>query len=327
MLYEILVIQISKMSSNPKIDKYVAEFQDDLAKSPNGSVGIAVIRILTTAIKESTATTFMGVDQEISQIIDAIQKACPNLPIHFRGAAQVFRAGMSKASGLKNADWKSQFVSHADECLSDAEKVLNLIPSVSSDFLQHGMVILTRGYDPMVGSVLQMAASDGRQFHVVITEGRPLDDGAKLATMLSHPNLKITIIPDSAIGLWMNRAHAVLIGTDLVLEDGSLLAPIGTYNLCVLANVHRKPVYCVCETFKFMRSFVLSQNDLQQYQRKLTFKPAGLTDSDSESHSIECDASEFDYTPARFVTLLLTEKGPMPPSAVTHELTKLLGVS
>ena len=310
------------MTNSKILENLVAEFQSNLEKSPNGSVGIAVIRTLTSAITQSTANTFMGVDQEISQLIDAIQKACPNLPIHFRGAAQVFRAGMSKASDQKNLDWKSLFVEHANKCLSDAENVLDLIPAVSSQFLQHGMVIITRGFDPMVCSVLNRAASDGRHFHIVITEGRPLDDGAKLASSLKHPNLKVTLIPDSAIGLWMSRAHAILVGTDLVLEDGGLLAPIGTYNLCVLANIHRRPVYCVSETFKFMRSFVLGQNDMQQYQRKLPFKPAGVTDE-----SIDCDASEFDFTPAKFVTLLLTEKGPMPPSAVTHELTKLLGVS
>lgn len=306
-----------------KIDKLVNEFKENLESSPNGSVGIAVIRILTTAITESTATTFMGVDQEISQLIDAIQKACPNLPIHFRGAAQVFRAGMSKASDSKNVKWKSIFVDHANQCLSDAEQVLNLIPAVSSEFLQHGMVILTHGYDPMVASVLSLAASDGRQFHVLVTEGRPRDDGIKLASQLKHPNLKVTIIPDASIGLVMNEVNAVLIGTDLVLEDGGLLAPVGTNTVCVLANIHRRPVYCVCETFKFMRKFVLGANDMEQYQRKVEYKPAGCTDDDA----IEVDAREFDFTPAKYITLLLTEKGPMPPSAVTHELTKLLGVS
>jgi hypothetical protein len=49
----------------------------------------------------------MGADQELSQLIDAIQSAYPSLPIHFRGAAQVFRAGMSKAGASQQASWKS----------------------------------------------------------------------------------------------------------------------------------------------------------------------------------------------------------------------------
>ena len=301
-----------------KIDKFVSEFQEVL-RSPNSSVGIAVIRVLTNAITESSATTFMGVDQELSELIDAIEKACPNLPMHFRGAAQVFRAAMSKASEARKEDWKKLFLEHARQCLSDAEGVLNAIPAVSSEFLAHGMVILTHGFDPMVASVLLVAASSGRQLHVVITEGRPRDDGVKLKASLNHRNLQVTVIPDSAIGLWMNRVHAVLIGTDLVLEDGGLIAPVGTYSLCALASIHRRSVYCVCETFKFTRKFVLGESDIQQYQRQVAYTPAGATDT--------TQACEFDYTPAKYITLLLTEKGPMPPTAVTQELTKLFGVS
>jgi translation initiation factor 2B subunit (eIF-2B alpha/beta/delta family) len=67
-----------------------------------------------------------------------------------------------------------------------------------------------------------------------------------------------------------------------------------------------------------MRKFVLGASDLVQFQRRVPWAPVG---------GDEADVREFDYTPARFVTLLLTEKGPMPPTAVTAELTKLLGVS
>ena len=304
-----------------KTQKFVEEFKRKI-EQPNASVGLAVISVLSEAIAESDSITFMGIEKDILTLTDAIRKACPNLPLHFDGAVQVFCVGMSKASEVLKSDWKSIFIAHASEVLSDAEKVLNLIPDVCSDFLQHGMTILTRGFDPMVASSLCLAASDGRQFHVIVTEGRPLDDGAKMAAELTHPNLKVTIIPDSAVGQWMNEVDAVLLGTDVVSEDGGLLAPVGTYSMCVLASVHNKPVYVVCETFKFLRRFFLSAGDIASVQRKVDYKASGLEDSE-----IECEARHFDFTPARFVTLLLTEKGPIPPTAVTHELTKLLGIS
>ena len=308
--------------TSEKLDKLVESFKKDIENNPNSSIGIAVIRVLTACINESTATTFMGVDQEIMQLIDSIQNACPNLPLHFQGAAKVFRAGMSKSSELKSVNWKTLFVSHANACLDEANEVLTRIPSVSVEFLPHGMTILTRGFDYMVSQVLMTAASSGRQFHVIITEGRPYDDGCKLASSLIHQNLKVTIIPDSSVGLWMSEADVCLVGTDIVLESGGLLAPCGTYSMCVLASIHKKPVYCVCETFKFMRKFILGVTDLQENQRSVPYKAAGV-----DNDHVECVGKEFDYTPAKFVTLLLTEKGAMPPSAVTHELTKLLGVS
>lgn len=299
---------------------FVAKFQENLINSKN-SVGVAVIKTLANAIEESTSTTCMSVDQELSGLIDAIKCAYPSIPNHFDCAAQVFRKGMSRAGDSK-IDWKTRFAEHARKTAVEAEKVLNIIPQVSSEFLQHGMVILTNGYDQMVQSALMSAVSDGRNFHVVVTEGRPRDDGLKLAAALKHPNLHVTVIPDSAVGLWISRASVVLVGTDLVLEDGGLLAPVGTSNLCILASIHRKPVYCLCETFKFTRSYIIGANDIDKYQRQHEYRPTG-----EGGDEVDLDAPEFDFTPAKFISLLLTEKGPMPPSAVTHELTKLLGVS
>ena len=94
---------------------------------------------------------------------------------------------------------------------------------------------------------------------------------------------------------------------------------MGTYSICALASVSNVPVYCVCETFKFVRKFMLGKKDLEEYQRTVPFKAIGTDE--------ELDAFAYDYTPAKFVYLLLTDRGPMPPSAVTYELTQLLGVS
>ena len=313
-----------KMSfgTDSQTEKLVAEFKRKLEESPMTSVGLHVISILSEVIAQSDSNTFMGLKKEIDNLTEAISKACPRLPHHFDSAVQVFCAGLSKASESFKSDWKSLFIARSSQVLADSEKVLNVIPDVSSGFLQHGMTLLTRGFDSMVASSLMFAASDGRQFHVIVTEGRPFDDGSKMAMYLSHPNLKVTVIPDAAVAQWMNEVDALLLGTDIVSEDGGLFAPVGTFAMCALASIHKKPVYVVCETFKFMRKFFLTPGDISSFQRKVEYKAVGVNDN-----SIECEAREFDFTPPRFVTLLLTEKGPIPTTAVTHELTKLHGVS
>jgi hypothetical protein len=74
----------------------------------------------------------MGLDQDIGRVTAAIQNTCPRLPMHFGGAVQVFHTGLSQASKSAHPDWKRLFVAHANQCLSDAEQVLNLIPAVAS---------------------------------------------------------------------------------------------------------------------------------------------------------------------------------------------------
>ena len=303
--------------------KYVEEFKSMISKDPELSIGLAVIRILSEVITQSTSTTFMGIDQEMLQVTSAIQNEIPNLPLHFQGAAKVFRAILSKASEGNIKKWKTHFASNSARQLADAEGALSAIPEFAKKFLQHGMTVMTLGFDPIVENCLLYASKSGSRFNIVIAKGSPQNRGIKLANRLAaaSSNLNISLIPDTSIGLMMNEIDIVLLGTDVVLEDGGLLAPVGTYAMAALASIHKKPVYCVCESFKFMRKFVLSKGDMQEIQRQLEFKPEGISDS------VECKADEFDHTPPTFVSLLITEKGPMPPAAVTHELTRLLGVA
>jgi len=304
-----------------KTQRLVDDFVEYRDESPDFSIGFAVISVITKLINESNATTFMGIDQEIRGLITAIEAKCPDLPLHFRGASQVFLAGMPKTSDTSFLNWKSMFFDHGKHCLRNAKSVLDSIPEYTADFLQHGMTILTRGHDSLVSNSITMAAAAGKHFKVIITEGSPINDGFHMASSLTHPNISVSVIPDSSVGLIMNEVDTVIIGTDLVLEDGGLIAPIGTYAMCALANVHRKPVYCICETFKFTRQFILNNTDMQNFQKKMPYKIEKL---DKSVLSLGC---KVDYTQARFLTLLITEKGPIPPSAVTHELTKILGVS
>ena len=303
------------MSEQELVDSFIQTFQDD----PDASVGIATIKVLTDAVVKSKATTFMGVDQEINKLISAIQARWPDVPKHFISTSQVFRNVLSTAGGTKYEDLRDGFIANANKCLGDAQSLLNLIPEQACVFLQHGMTIMTNGFDPMILRVLRSASATGKQFHIVVTEGRPRDNGCKLYQELKHyGNLRITVIPDSSIGLWMDKVSVVLVGTDVVLQDGSLLAPTGTYTMCAMASLLKRPVYCVTETYKFMRKYVLGSLDLQELQKTSNFSPV--------NSDISFNAEYYDLTPAKYVTLLLTERGPVPPSAVTNELTKLFGV-
>jgi hypothetical protein len=111
------------------------------------------------------------VDQETSQLIDSVQKAPFETSVP---------ACQRREAGTKTPNGRRFFVEHANQVLSDAEQVLNLIPAVSSDDAESSI--------------------------------------------------------HTAVALGMNEAHMVLVGTDMVLSEGSLLAIVGTYNLFVCAS-------------------------------------------------------------------------------------------
>jgi translation initiation factor eIF-2B subunit alpha len=293
-----------------------------LRASGRDPIGIIVMRILTKVIEKSDHVTLAGLNQDLAQVLHEISNSYRDLPLHFSGSAKLFLDLMERACLATEEDWKTVFTGRAHRCLEESNAILSLIPAFAAEFIQHGMTILTRGYDPMVRRVIEHVASKGGRFSLVITEGRPLNDGFKFAETLKCQNVDTTLIPDAAVGLWMGRVQTVLLGADIVLEDGGVLAPVGTYNMCVLASIHHTPVYCVCETYKFTRDLILAPQDLDRFQRTVPYVPPGDVEDGVEPAQVR----EFDYTPAKFVTLLITEKGPMPSSAVTHELRQLLSV-
>lgn len=303
---------------------FVDELKTYIKEHPKDDLGIITTKILVEVVKETNSKTFMGVDTYMTKVINAIQENIPNLPMHFHSAAQVFRSVLSMSSDKYKSDWKQIFLDHVKSIVDDSENVMSLIPGVVQPFLTHGMKILTRGYDSLVLNSIIEISKKGLGFHIIVSEGSPQNDGVLMANELRrlNPKLQVTLIPDSAIGTWIPLIDVVLLGTDVVLEDGSLLAPAGTYIAAALAKLHNKVVYCVCETFKFMRKYIIQHSDIKSVQKQLSYNYHDLKVDDG----IEMDSPGLDITPAKYITTLLTEKGAIPPTAVTHELTKLLGV-
>jgi translation initiation factor 2B subunit (eIF-2B alpha/beta/delta family) len=96
-------------------------------------------------------------------------------------------------------------------------------------------------------------------FEFLILESRPLFEGQGTAKMLSkHFSTKLII--DAAMGKYMNQVDHVLIGTDSVLRDGSVINKIGTYPLACIAKAHNKEVHVVGDKFKYNLRSHFNQN-------------------------------------------------------------------
>ncbi|EAY23561.1 Initiation factor 2 subunit family protein [Trichomonas vaginalis G3] len=307
------------MSTNT--NKYVELFRSLREKEKYGSIAIVVITVFSKVITESKSKTISGLVQEFNEVAKLIEDSFPDLPFQFKAAAQMYKAAIRSTKENDMSKWLSSFHANAQIQLDVARKALETIPYHVHPFLQHGMTIMTRGYDPLVLKCLSDRSDI--QFHIFIAEGAPEKEGLLLANELARTTKhQITLIPDSAIGACMHTTNIVLIGTEIVLDDGSLLAPVGTYTMAALASISRRPVYCVCDSFRFYRyeDFILNPNDLGDLQRKVKYQPEGTFDENIRFYN-----DKYDLTPAKYVQMLVTEKGPLPTSDVTHELTKLLG--
>lgn len=75
----------------------------------------------------------------------------------------------------------------------------------------------------------------------------------------------------------------------------------------------------IAESYKFLRLFPISQEDIPERLRN----KASLCDGDSSKDQLSCLQSRVDYTPPSYITLLLTDLGPLTTAAVSDVLINL----
>jgi len=133
---------------------------------------------------------------------------------------------------------------------------------------------------------------------------------------LEGHSIGCTVIADSAVGYILESVDCVMLGAEGVVESGGIINKMGTYTIALCAKELNKPVYVMCESFKFVRLYPLNQQDLPD-EFKYHASTIQSNQDLSQVHPL------VDYTPPSLLTLLFTDLGILTPSAVSDELIKL----
>lgn len=106
----------------------------------------------------------------------------------------------------------------------------------------------------------------------------------------------------------------------------AVLEQLGTYQLALAAHAHKKPFYVAAESYKFSRLYYpLTQGDLRDAVPQLPLQKPAEEEASTRRlpQGVALDNPAVDFTPARFITLLITDLGVLTPAAVSDELIRL----
>lgn len=143
---------------------------------------------------------------------------------------------------------------------------------------------------------------------VIAAESRPGGDGVALARALAQSGLSVTLIADTACGIFIHEALCIVLGADSLRADGSLVNKVGSYPLALMAHEAGKPVYVVCETLKIAApDFPLTLEEMDPAE-VLPEPVAGVTARNPY----------FDVTPAPLITAYITENGVLNRSEIAR---------
>lgn len=293
-------------------DPIARQFQEYVSKNPTVSISVAAIQTLTSVIKKSPALTMMGLQVELAAAAESI-KSLNKSAISLASGCELFKRYVTRAS-LDNPNYeecKQRIIERGEWFFSESLKYRKQIAQLSNRFIRNNNLIMLHGYSRLVIECCLFAASQGKSFDVVVTEGRPDYAGFRLARELVKAGIPATVILDSAVAHYMERVDTVLLNADGVVENGGIINKIGSYQIAIMAKAFSKPVYVAAESYKFARMFPLNQEDVSG---KVTL---------NKDPTLVAGSPALDYTPPEYITLLFTDLGVLTPSAVSDELIKL----
>ncbi len=160
---------------------------------------------------------------------------------------------------------------------------------------------------------------EGIPVHVWVDETRPRNQGAALtAWELAERGIAHTVITDNAGGLLMmqGKVDAVIVGCDRVAANGDVANKIGTYLKALAAHDNGIPFYVACplSSVDFDLPDGASIRIEERDPREVSHVSGRLDDGRLASVRVvpetsACANPAFDITPARLVTVLVTERG------------------
>jgi translation initiation factor 2B subunit (eIF-2B alpha/beta/delta family) len=226
--------------------------------------------------------------------MSSVRNAC----LDILTALSDYRNGDSLEKARRDLDKRlaslTQHISYAPRRIADW--LLRVLPS--------GGHVLTLSYSSTVLGVLKELKRRGRRLEVIVMESRPMLEGRRTAQELAGARIRTTLVADAALGEYITKVDAAVVGADAVYGDGSVVNKVGTLPVAICCHEMRKPLFVVTDSSKVTSEHIGSFTIEEKAPRELMRgRHRGLTVRNFY----------FELTPARYITAIVTEKGIISP--------------
>ena len=185
-----------------------------------------------------------------------------------------------------------------------------------------GDVIMTHCNSHAALSIITTAFEEGKDISVIATESRPRRQGLLTVRHLNGFGIPTTLIIDSAVRYYMKDVDKVVVGADAIAANGALVNKIGTSQLALAAHEARKSFMVAAETFKFSPSTILGiPIEIEERAASEVVDPSILT----ELSNVQVKNPAFDFTPAEYIDMIVTDIGIIPPAMAYTVIKEYLG--
>jgi ribose 1,5-bisphosphate isomerase len=272
------------------------------------------IRDYASNLQVNSMQEFSTRIQEVSDLLISTRPTAVSLP----NAVKL----SSKYTSENIEDARQEIIKNANLFIERADKALGKIGKIGSRRIQDGDVIMTHCNSHAALSIITTAFQNGKDISVIATESRPRRQGLLTIRHLSEFGIPTTLIVDSAVRYYMKEVDKVVVGADAIAANGALVNKIGTSQLALAAHEARKSFMVAAETFKFSPSTIIG-NPIEIEERS----PDEIVDSKviSDLSHVQVRNPAFDFTPAEYIDMIVTDVGIIPPAMAYTVIKEHLG--
>ncbi|SCN60735.1 translation initiation factor eIF-2B subunit alpha, putative [Plasmodium chabaudi adami] len=132
----------------------------------------------------------------------------------------------------------------------------------------------------------------------------------KFINDLKNENIDVIKINIQEIQNIFEIIDFVIVGTELVIDNGGIIAKKGIKLISELCSLNKKELFVLCEAYKFLKIKTIKNYDEDFYH----YCTKNITNQNNFL---------YEFVPHNFITLFYTDIGIFPPSTISFELNKL----
>ncbi len=306
------------MATHPAINVVTDRIERDLI---GGAADIAreVMDALAKVADESNAKNLDELYTDLDNASYAIMKVCPSFapPINVLHMMMgTIEDGIESGSTVAQA--KEALANKKDEFFQLLGNALGKIAETGAELIKNGDRVMMFSMTSSVWKVLRKAKANGKHFTVLVTEARPGNEGLWTVDEMVKNNIPIEVSIDACLTELVASSDIAFSGADAVGADGSVFNKSGTYLVALAAREYGVPFYFVSDTLKFDTSTLLG---LPYRNEKI--KTSEVLGDKLYASGVKVTGNLFDATPPHLVKAIITELGPIHPSACVSVMWKM----
>jgi len=113
--------------------------------------------------------------------------------------------------------------------------------------------VLTLSRSGNVLGILKLWYKNNKNLKVVVCESRPKYEGRLAAKELAKLGIKVDLITDAMMAIFVPKVDSAIVGADSVLINGNVINKVGSQALALFCKEYKKPFYVVTSRSKFSK--------------------------------------------------------------------------